>query len=295
MRRILSMLVIVTFGLTMIACGEKKAQPEKKAEAEKTAGPEKKVQPEKKTEPGKTGAEVRSGKRTIEIAPAAEDKSEPEKAEPEKAEPEKAELENAEPEKAELEKKAKDTAEIAAAETFKHLELDEMKKRLAQYAPVKINWDKTLLNPKELELVRTLIRAGRIVDHLFWLQSSPDGIQWRKKLARKTDPVSRELFHYLMINYGAYDRLAGNEPFLGDTPKPKGANYYPLDMTKEEMEKWITDHPDQADAFKSNFTIIRRDQDGGLKAVPYSEHYKRELEAAARDVDGGLSHQGPAH
>jgi len=150
--------------------------------------------------------------------------------------------------------------------------------------PVRIGWDKTLLDEKEMELVRVLIRAARVMDHLFWEQASPDGLEWRSKLARLArtqDPDYRTIFHYLMINYGAYDRLANNEPFVGDKPKPKGANYYPVDMTKEEFDKWIAEHPEDEKAFKSNFTVIRREE-GKLVAVPYSKEWDRELKAARK-------------
>jgi hypothetical protein len=39
------------------------------------------------------------------------------------------------------------------------------------------------------------------------------------------------------INYGSWDRLDGNKPFVeGIVEKPAGANYYPKDMSKAEFE-----------------------------------------------------------
>ncbi|MBM4372417.1 MAG: peptidase, partial [Deltaproteobacteria bacterium] len=73
------------------------------------------------------------------------------------------------------------------------------------------------------------------------------------------------------------------EPFIGEEAKPLGGTFYPQDMTREEFEAWVAAHPDQAEAFKSSFTVIRRDG-SGLKAVPYSEEYARELGAAARSL-----------
>ena len=164
---------------------------------------------------------------------------------------------------------------------FVHMDVSEVAKRQKQFVPVRIEWDQGLLNEQEKELVRTLVRAARVVDHIFWIQASPDGLEWRKKLAQLRDPDSRALFHYLMTNYGAYDRLDDNAPFLGEHPKAEGANYYPTDLTKEEFNSWLETHPEDAKAFKSNFTIIAR-KDGGLVAIPYSEAYKRELQAAHR-------------
>ena len=40
---------------------------------------------------------------------------------------------------------------------------------------------------------------------------------------------------FVQINYGLWDRLAENRPFMeGVGEKPLGANFYPTNMTKEE-------------------------------------------------------------
>ena len=163
-----------------------------------------------------------------------------------------------------------------------------MLSRQARFVPTRLTWEKSLLDEKETELVRTLVRAARVMDHLFWMQASPDGLEWRQRLAQERTPQGRALFHFLMTNYGAFDRLGNGEPFLGDKPKPKGANYYPVDLTVEEFDRWLAANPGDAEAFRSNFTVIRRDGDR-LKAVPYSEEYKRELEAAARLLEQGAT------
>jgi hypothetical protein len=44
---------------------------------------------------------------------------------------------------------------------------------------------------------------------------------------------------FAKINYGPWDRLAGNRPFIpGYGDKPLGANFYPVDMSREEFEAW---------------------------------------------------------
>jgi hypothetical protein len=168
-----------------------------------------------------------------------------------------------------------------AGKDFEHMDIAEVARRQRRFVPVRIEWDQSLLTDNEKELVRTLVRAARVVDHIFWMQASPDGLEWRKKLAQLRDPESRTLFHYLMINYGAYDRLDDNAPFLGNQPKPEGANYYPTDMTKEEFTTWLEQHPEDEKAFKGTFTTIAREGDK-LVAIPYSKAYNRELQAAHR-------------
>ncbi|MCW8983991.1 MAG: hypothetical protein OQK55_01510, partial [Thermoanaerobaculales bacterium] len=79
------------------------------------------------------------------------------------------------------------------------------------------------------------------------------------------------------------DRLVHYEPFLGDTVRPPGAGYYPEDMTAEEFEAWLAEHPEDREAFTSLFTVIRREGDGFV-AVPYSEAYRELLEMAAEEL-----------
>jgi len=53
-------------------------------------------------------------------------------------------------------------------------------------------------------------------------------------LAKITDPYAK---HFAEINYGPWDRLDNEKPFIeGYGEKPKGANYYPVDMTDEEFQ-----------------------------------------------------------
>ena len=57
--------------------------------------------------------------------------------------------------------------------------------------------------------------------------------------------------------------------------KPKGARFYPLDMTKEEFETW------HDVAGKDMYAMVRRDGKGRLKAIPYHVYFKPEVERAA--------------
>ncbi len=54
-------------------------------------------------------------------------------------------------------------------------------------------------------------------------------------------------------------------------------------MTKEEFEKWVTANPGDKENFQGLFTVIRR-EGGKLKAIPYSQYYKSDLETAAKKL-----------
>ncbi len=139
--------------------------------------------------------------------------------------------------------------------------------KVRQYAEFPLKFDMEILTPREQELVHIFIEISQIMDNLFWEQSF--GTDNRKKLNDIKDPALRE---FAKIHYGAWDRLDGNKPFLpGYGPKPAGANFYPADMTKEEFEK--LDDPQKT----SPYTIIRRNEKGGLEVIPYHQAYEKEL------------------
>lgn len=160
--------------------------------------------------------------------------------------------------------------------------VQQVKERLESYAPVKISADLSNLDDRQKILVQKLVEAGKICDELFWQQASPDAISVRDSLSKLTDADSKITFDYVKINYGPYDAIFSNERFVGVGPakRPGGGGFYPTDMTKNEFEQYIKAHPDQAEAFKSQYTVIVR-KDGNLTAVPYHEYY----EATAKLAD----------
>jgi hypothetical protein len=143
------------------------------------------------------------------------------------------------------------------------------------------------LGDKERAMVPLLIDACREMDGIFWREAYGDK---DKLLASISDP---ELARFAEINYGPWDRLNGNAPFLpGVGEKPKGAGFYPIDMTNEEFTAAAAASP----AFKSQYTIVRRNAQGGLEAVPFHEAFAEHVtraaqklrEAAAMAEDAGL-------
>ncbi len=137
------------------------------------------------------------------------------------------------------------------------------------YTTVKLEADLSQLTDSERKILPMLIEAAKIMDGLFWQEAYP---QAKAIDEEQLDGPSR---HFFQINYGPWDRLDGNKPFIeGVGAKPLGANFYPIDMTKEEFEAF--EAPDK----KSLYTMIRRDEEGGLKSIPYRVFFKRELRKA---------------
>jgi hypothetical protein len=149
----------------------------------------------------------------------------------------------------------------------------DMQALVDQYATFRLGYDLSRLSENDREVVRLLIEAVRPMEDVFWMMSYGDR---EEALALAGgDPATRR---YLEINYGPWDRLRGDEPFVeGVGAKPAGARLYPVDMTVEEFETAAAEKP----ALRSLYTLVRRGADGALVAVPYHEAFAEQHASAA--------------
>ena len=150
---------------------------------------------------------------------------------------------------------------------------------LSQYATVKLGTDTTVLTPDERKMLPLLIDAAREMNAPFWMETYGD----KDSLMRHvTGADARQLVE---INYGPWNRLANNAPFVPEIgAKPAGANYYPAGMTKEEFDSAAATSRARGDSLRSLYTMVRRDANGRLTAVPYAKMFAKEHEAAARKL-----------
>jgi hypothetical protein len=156
---------------------------------------------------------------------------------------------------------------------------------LDQYAEVRLTADLSTLRESDRQMIPLLIEAAKIMDTLFWYEAYGER---QEMLQDVEDNAMRE---YFAINYGPWDRLNDNEPFVaGVGPKPAGANFYPADMTKEEFE--AAELSDKT----SLYTFLRRNEAGELYTIPYHEQFPDAVQrasgllrqAAALSEDPGL-------
>jgi len=139
------------------------------------------------------------------------------------------------------------------------------------YAEFTLQADLSLLTDNQREMIGVLIEASEIMDDLFWRQAYGDDYkEWLESVGVGDEGRFAE------INYGPWDRLDDERPFIeGVGPKPLGANFYPVDMSKEEFEAAYL--PGK----KGLYSFVRRDENGDLKLVPYHVAYADELKATA--------------
>jgi hypothetical protein len=154
-----------------------------------------------------------------------------------------------------------------------------IEERLAVYAPVKISVPWELLDTNETAALENIYRAAAVMDEIFLRQVWKGNVELRQAMYAKNMMKEVKFFD---INFGPWDRINENEPFVSKLPKPDGAEFYPTDMTKKEFEDWVAKHPGDREAFEGAFTVLRREEkDGQLVAVPYSTEYKEFLDKAA--------------
>lgn len=138
------------------------------------------------------------------------------------------------------------------------------------YAPVKLTADLSKLTPNERAMLPLLLQAAAIMDSLFWLEA------WGPKDSLPQQPLDADSKRFFRYNYGPWDRLADDVPFVpGIAPKPKGARFYPPDLSTEEFAAW-TD-PTKTDPYR----MVRRDSTGALYTVPYHQWAEAPLGRAA--------------
>lgn len=156
-----------------------------------------------------------------------------------------------------------------------------LKDKISQFVPVELKYDSTLLDSREKMVVAKLFLASKVMDEIFLDQAYAKNEVVKNKLEASKDEFDKLALEYFNIMSGPFDRLDHDKPFWGKEKKPLGANFYPSNMTKEDFNKWIKNHPKDKDAFTSELTVVRRDK-AGLKAIPYSQFYKDKLDKASK-------------
>ena len=148
--------------------------------------------------------------------------------------------------------------------------ISEMQKKVNEFASFTLTADMSKLSEKEKQMLPFLFEVAKIMNEIFWIQAygEKDSL-----MASITDEATRK---FAMINYGPWERLKNNEPFISTySIKPVGSNFYPHDMTKEEFEKF------EAEDKTSLYTMVRRDENRALITIPYHEFFKEKHEKAA--------------
>jgi hypothetical protein len=159
-----------------------------------------------------------------------------------------------------------------------------MNSRINRFAPTTLTANTSSLAPNDRRALLKIIAAAKLYDGLYLRQIWSGNEALLKKLQADQSLLGRLRLHYFMINKGPWSQLDGNEPFIeGVGPRPPQANFYPEDMTKDEFNAWLnTLLAEEKEKATGYFYVIRRDANGKLKTVPYSQEYREFLEPAMK-------------
>ncbi|AGP84492.1 dipeptidyl-peptidase 3 family protein [Alteromonas mediterranea] len=169
--------------------------------------------------------------------------------------------------------KSADTTQTTTANpettTEQTLLVDES--RLSIYHGVDLTSDLSHLSDNQHKMLSLLIDVSKIMDDLFWKQAF-----FEDKDAFLSSIDDEDVRHFAAINYGPWDRLNGDTPFIsGYDDKAPGAEFYPHDIDKAEFA--TASFEDK----QGLYSMVKRDEAGNLYSVPYSEAFKSELMKAS--------------
>ena len=169
--------------------------------------------------------------------------------------------------------KSADTTQTTTAKpettTEQTLLVDES--RLSIYHGIDLTSDLSHLSDNQHKMLSLLIDASKIMDDLFWKQAF-----FEDKDAFLSSIDDEDVRHFAAINYGPWDRLNGDTPFIsGYDDKAPGAEFYPHDIDKAEFA--TASFEDK----QGLYSMVKRDEAGNLYSVPYSEAFKSELMKAS--------------
>jgi hypothetical protein len=147
---------------------------------------------------------------------------------------------------------------------------DTIMMKLNDFASFALTTDISKLTANEKKMIPLLLEVAVIMDDIFWQEAYGNKDSLLQRLG------SEELKKLALINYGPWERLNDNKPFIpGTGMKPAGANFYPADMTIEEFEKF-------GDAEKTGlYSLIRRNESGALTVVPFHVAFSDQVKKAS--------------
>ena len=146
--------------------------------------------------------------------------------------------------------------------------------RVARWKTVRMPFHSEGLSARDRQMVGKLVEACRLLNDVYWRQSDASGLALALKTA---DPQVKQL---LNINGSRWD-LIDSKPFFGTDPLPPGRELYPHDLTRDQIEKYVAQHPAGKAAIYSGTTVVKRQGDK-LIGVPYHEEYKSLLAPMAQ-------------
>ena len=139
-------------------------------------------------------------------------------------------------------------------------------------APVSISIDS--LPDTQQTVVKHLINAAVLIDELYWYEIYGDKDVFMGGIEHL------QIAQLASIQYGPWDRFADNHLFVDYArQRPPGANFYPLNMTREEIIE------STVPKLESPYTIIRRSGENQLQAVYYHDAFALQIREICKHLE----------
>ena len=158
----------------------------------------------------------------------------------------------------------------------------DLGRRVAKFREVKMPLPAGL-NGRERKLILTLVDASRYLEDIYWRQVDPEGLVLYESLRASTHPRGLSLKRFLWINGSRFDLTDNNLPFVVGAHAEPGGAFYPAGLTRADIEKYVSEHPETRAEIYSPTTIVRRHGED-LEGLPYHIVFRSFLEPAAKDL-----------
>src|SRR4029434_6332519 len=156
----------------------------------------------------------------------------------------------------------------------------DLAQRLAKFRSVEMPLPRIGLTATERKMVDKLVEACHYLEGIFWRQMDPDALSLYQSLAGSTNARDVQLRRYLWINASRLHLIDNTSTYVGKDPMPPGRGFYPQGLTRAQIEKYVTEHPEKRAEIYNPFTVARRNGQQ-LEGLPYHQAYRSLLEAAA--------------
>jgi hypothetical protein len=128
-----------------------------------------------------------------------------------------------------------------------------------------------------------ILEAGACMEEIFLRQVWAGNAELRRILGLSKSMNATMQRTWFDFNKGPWSRVDHNKAFIPGVPsKPKGANFYPEDMSAKEFTRYLAAASEEERAQATGFFHVMRRKAGKLVPVPYSKEYAEFLEPAAQ-------------
>lgn len=162
-------------------------------------------------------------------------------------------------------------------------DIKKLKSIVSRFEPVNLTVDISKIPDNEKKALAKLIEASDVIERIYMKQVWDGNLALKEKLAADTSELGKARYDAFMLDKQPWSLQDHHLKTQANVPsKPEAGTFYPKGSTKAEIENWMKSlSPEASKEAKGFFTVIRKDEKGKLKAVPYSQEYMPEIKQAS--------------